>query len=112
MDLPIRFVLGGVIVSVFSVMGDILRPKSLSGITGAAPSVALATLGIAFVTHGAGHVSIEVTSMLAGSVAFIVYNVLVSRLLMRRRCSSLVAATAGWALWLAVAFALWAFFLR
>ena len=43
----LRFIAGGAIVSVFSILGDMLRPKSFAGLLGAAPSVALATLGIA-----------------------------------------------------------------
>ena len=43
----VRFLIGGVVVSAFSMLGDLLRPKSFAGLFGAAPSVALATLGIA-----------------------------------------------------------------
>ena len=39
---------GGIVVSVFAMLGDMLRPKSFAGLFGAAPSVALATLCIAF----------------------------------------------------------------
>jgi Protein of unknown function (DUF3147) len=38
----IRFVIGGLVVSVFAICGDVLRPKSFAGLFGAAPSVALA----------------------------------------------------------------------
>jgi hypothetical protein len=41
----VRFFIGGVVVSAFAVIGDVLRPKSFAGLFGAAPSVALATLG-------------------------------------------------------------------
>ena len=41
-ELVLRFVLGGVIVSLFSLLGDLWKPKTFSGIFGAAPSVALA----------------------------------------------------------------------
>ena len=43
----IRFLAGGVVVSAFAMLGDLLRPKSFAGLFGAAPSVALTTLGIA-----------------------------------------------------------------
>ena len=43
-ELVIRFVVGGAIVSLFAVLGDVVCPKTLSGVFGAAPSVALATL--------------------------------------------------------------------
>jgi hypothetical protein len=51
----VRFLVGGVMVSAFSMLGDILRPKSFAGLFGAAPSVALATLGIAVYEHGANY---------------------------------------------------------
>ena len=37
-----RFVIGGVVVSVFALIGDVIKPKSFAGLFGAAPSVALA----------------------------------------------------------------------
>ena len=37
----IRFLVGGALVSAFAILGDVLKPKSLAGIFGAAPSVAL-----------------------------------------------------------------------
>ena len=43
----VRFIVGGLVVSAFAMLGDVLRPKSFAGLFGAAPSVALATLGIA-----------------------------------------------------------------
>ena len=48
-EILIRFLIGGVVVSVFAVIGDILKPKSFAGLFGAAPSVALATLGLTIV---------------------------------------------------------------
>jgi hypothetical protein len=46
----IRFPAGGIVVSAFALLGDILRPKSFAGLFGAAPSVALVTLGLALLT--------------------------------------------------------------
>ena len=43
-----RFLMGGMIVSLFASLGDVLKPKSFAGLFGAAPSVALATLGSQF----------------------------------------------------------------
>ena len=40
----VRFIIGGMFVSVFAILGDLLEPKSFAGLFGAAPSVALATL--------------------------------------------------------------------
>jgi hypothetical protein len=40
MEYMIRFLAGGVIVSLFAMIGDVLRPKSFAGLFGAAPSIA------------------------------------------------------------------------
>ena len=51
MEYPARFLIGGLAVSVFALLGDMLRPKTFAGLFGAAPFVALATLGIAVVAR-------------------------------------------------------------
>ena len=84
MDYVIRFLAGGVLVSLFAVAGDVLRPKSFAGLFGAAPSVALATLMLAFWKHGGGYVATEGRSMIIGAIALAVYSFLVCQLLMRR----------------------------
>ena len=33
----VRFLIGGIAVSLFAVLGDVLRPKSFAGLFGAAP---------------------------------------------------------------------------
>ena len=42
----VRFLIGGIVVSLFATLGDVLRPKSFAGLFGAAPSIALATIGL------------------------------------------------------------------
>jgi hypothetical protein len=37
MEYVIRFLAGGLVVSLFAVAGDVLRPKSFAGLFGAAP---------------------------------------------------------------------------
>lgn len=111
-DLLLRFVIGGLIVSIVSVVGGVLKPKSFAGIFGAAPSVALATLGITYISQGGAHASLDGRSMVVGAIALGCYSLLVSRLLLRYRWNTLVATGASWLLWLAVAFGLWAAFLR
>ena len=51
----IRFVVGGFVVSSFALIGDLLKPKSSAGLFGAAPSVALATLGLTVAKAGANY---------------------------------------------------------
>ena len=75
----IRFLLGGTVVSAFAMLGDILRPKSFAGLFGAAPSVALATLGIAIYRHGGGYAALQSRSMMAGAIALSVSTDATSR---------------------------------
>ena len=91
MEHVIRFLAGGLVVSLFA--ADVLRPKSFAGLFGAAPSVALATLTLAFWKHGGGYVATEGRSMIIGAIALAVYSFLVCQLLMRVRSSALTAMT-------------------
>src|SRR3954469_19875152 len=77
----IRFLVGGAVVSAFAMLGDLLRPKSFAGLFGAAPSVALATLGIALYQHGADYAGVQTQAMMAGAIALAVYSVIVCQLL-------------------------------
>lgn len=69
----VRFRVGGVVVSVFAVLGDVLKPKSFAGLFGAAPSVALATLGLTIATNGKMYAPGECRSMIVGAGAFLIY---------------------------------------
>ena len=106
MDYVIRFLAGGIVVSLFAVAGDILRPKSFAGLFGAAPSVALATLSLAFWKHGASYVATEGRSMILGAVALAAYSFVVCQMLLRLRWSALAATLAATGAWLVVAIGL------
>jgi uncharacterized membrane protein (GlpM family) len=103
MDYVIRFLAGGLVVSLFAVVGDVLRPKSFAGLFGAAPSVALATLTLTSWKEGGAYVAIEGRSMIIGAIALAAYSFLVRQLLMRVRCSALAATTAAVVAWLVIA---------
>lgn len=102
----LRFIAGGVIVSAFAILGDMLRPKSFAGLLGAAPSVALATLGIAVVQHGPHYATVESWSMIYGAAALACYSLAVCHLLMRFQLAALPATITASAAWFAVAFGL------
>jgi uncharacterized membrane protein (GlpM family) len=102
----VRFLVGGTVVSVFAMLGDVLRPKSFAGLFGAAPSVALATLGIAVYKHGPGYAALQSRSMMAGAIALAVYSIVVCHLLVRARLRAAPAALVSLVVWLAVAFGL------
>ncbi len=111
-ELVLRFIIGGAIVSIFAVLGELVRPQSFAGLFAAAPSVALATLGLTFLKQGGVDAALEGRSMLVGAVAMGVYNALVGWLLVRRKAHAVVIAGLSWGLWLVIAFGLWAAVLR
>jgi hypothetical protein len=99
----IRFLVGGVVVSAFAMLGDVLRPKSFAGLFGAAPSVALATLGIAIYQHGTDYAAVQSQAMMAGGLALAIYSVVVCQLLVRARLRALPATLLSLVVWLVVA---------
>lgn len=112
MELIFRFLVGGLVVSFFAVIGDVLKPKSFAGLFGAAPSVALATLGLTIVADGKAYAALEARSMIAGACAFFVYAFCCMRVMARHKVRAMRATVAGLALWLACALAGWIVFLR
>ena len=111
-DLILRFVIGGTVVSLFAILGDIFRPKTFAGLFGAAPSIALATLGLTIASHGRAYAATEAHSMLAGAAAFFLYACIVSFVLMRYRPATWKPTIGLMPVWFATAFGLWALFLR
>src|SRR5690348_6699491 len=93
-DLLLRFLFGGIIVSVFAILGDIFRPKSFAGLFGAAPSIALSTLGLTIAHSGHLYAATEARSMMAGAAAFFLYASATSWLLMRYKPPALAATLA------------------
>jgi hypothetical protein len=70
MDMMLRFLIGGIVVSVFAILGDMVKPESLGGVFAAAPTIALATLVLTMHKHGGVYVATEARSMVAGAIAF------------------------------------------
>lgn len=106
-ELLFRFLVGGTLVSLFALLGDLFKPKSFAGLFGAAPSVALATLGLAILREGPSYATIEARSMIAGAAAFFVYAYCVSWVMMRHKVRALVATSVSMVVWAAIAFGLW-----
>jgi Protein of unknown function (DUF3147) len=103
LDYLLRFLAGGLIVSGFAIISDVLRPRSFAGLFGAAPSVALATLTLALFQQGRSLVSIEARSMVIGALALVVYCLLVCQLLKRFRLSASAATGSALLVWVAIA---------
>ncbi len=106
-DLILRFLIGGAVVSLFAVLGDIFRPKSFAGLFGAAPSIALATLGLTIHHNGKLYAAIEARSMMAGAVAMAVYAAIVSWILLRYKSRALTVTLALLPLWFGASFGIW-----
>src|ERR1700733_10436838 len=103
-DALVRFLIGGLAVSFFAMLADVLRPRSFAGLFGAAPSIALATLVLTVSQRGASFAALEGRSMMAGAVALAAYCGAVCVLLKCRRWHANAAAFVGLAVWFAIAF--------
>lgn len=101
-ELIFRFLVGGTVVSFFAILGDVLRPKSFAGLFGAAPSIALATLGLMVHKHGNQYAALESRSMLLGAFAFLIYAATASFTLRRFSAPTLVITTALLPIWFVV----------
>jgi hypothetical protein len=112
MEIIFRFIVGGLVVSVFAVLGGLFEPKSFAGIFGAAPSIGLATLALTINSDGKPYAATETRSMIVGAIALFVYASVASWSMMRHQWRASVSASALIPLWLATAFGLWFICLR
>jgi hypothetical protein len=105
-EMVARFLIGGLVVSCFAMLGEVFRPKSFAGIFGAAPSIALATIGITIAKHGHAYAALEARSMICGAIAFFVYTCACSFVLMRYKPHALGTTIALMPIWFVVSFGL------
>jgi hypothetical protein len=101
---------GGTMVCAFAAVGEFLRPRGLSGIFGAAPSVALASLAITTLATGAGSATGQATAMVTGAAALTVFCLVGIESV--KRFGAVRGAVAAVVPWFAVAIGLWAVILR
>jgi len=106
-DLILRFALGGAAVSAFSALAELFKPKTFSGILGAAPAVALVSLAIAFHQRGRGVVRDHALGMICGSVGFLAYAVACVFVTANSRLPVWLGAALCWLVWFLVAAAAW-----
>ncbi len=111
-ELLLRFLIGGAVVSAFSFLGGLFTPKSFAGLFGAAPSVALATLALTVSKNGKQYAATEAHAMIAGAIAFFLYASVVSAILMKKKFSAMRIAIACMPVWFGSAFLLWLAWLR
>ena len=106
MDYVVRFVAGGLVVSLLPSSAMCCGPKVSRDCLAQPPSVSLVTLTLAFLKQGGDYVTVESRSMILGALALALYSVIVCQLLMRVRCSALAATGAAIAVWLVAAIGL------
>jgi uncharacterized membrane protein (GlpM family) len=112
MDLVIRFIVGGLAVCAFALLGDSIRPKTFAGLFAAAPSIALATLTLTLLSNGKPYASIEARSMMVGALGFCCYVLACQYLLAKRHWKAAPATTGLLVVWVICAFGLWSLLLR
>ena len=110
--LILRFVIGGIVVSAFAALGDVLKPKSFAGLFGAAPSIALATLGLTIAANGKTYAATEARSMVAGALVFFLYACVCSWLMLRRKLKAMPVTISTLGIWLVCSISIWFLVLR
>jgi uncharacterized membrane protein (GlpM family) len=99
MQFLIRFFVGGLVVSLVALIGDIIRPRGFAGLFGAAPSVALATLMLTALADGNAYAAVEARSMVLGAAALLVYVIGCLYLLVKREIRARTATISMLPLW-------------
>ena len=108
----IRFIVGGAVVSLFAAFGDAVKPKSFAGLFAAAPSVAMATLGLTIMTEGKLFAATESRSMIFGAIALFLYAAAAIRLMMKYKVDAARAAILALTVWMICAMGSWYVLLR
>jgi uncharacterized membrane protein (GlpM family) len=106
MQWVIRFLVGGTVVCLFAMAGDVLRPRGFAGLFSAAPSVALATLTLTIVNEGSSVAATEARSMILGGVALFLYACCCVYLMGKWHVKAGIACSTMLLPWTAVALAL------
>ena len=112
LQLLFRFAVGGTMVTLFAFLADLLKPKSFAGLFGAAPSVALATLGLTIYTDGKSYAALEARSMIVGAFGFFLYACGCSYVMMKFKLPAIAVTTSMLSIWLIFSVGVWLLFLR
>ena len=112
LDLIFRFIVGGLIVSLFAVIGDVMKPRTFAGLFAAAPSVALATLSLTMWTEGKFYAAVEAGSMIFGAIALCVYAFVVIHLITNHKLHAASATFCAIPAWLICSLGAWFLVLR
>jgi len=104
----LKAIAGGCLVVAFSMLSDVLKPKAFAGLFSAAPSIALASLGLTAGLMSAQKASISATAMTAGAVGMIAFCTVAA--LLEKKTGAIIGSGLAWLSWLLVAgLAFWIF---
>ena len=96
--LAIKVLAGGTFVVAFSLLAEVLKPKSFSGLFSAAPSVALASLLVTALDKGPKADELYTAGMIAGSVGMVACCIVAG--LATDKLGPIRASAVSWATWL------------
>jgi len=96
-------------VVAFAILSDALKPKAFAGLFSAAPSVALASLGLSTAMTGSTKASQAALTMVAGALGLIAFCAVAAML--EKRVGAIAGSALAWLSWVAVAgLAFWVLF--
>lgn len=96
-----KALIGGLAVVAFSMVAEAGRPKRFAGLFAAAPSVAVASLGVTVLSKGANGTIPYAEGMLMGSAGMLAYCLVALYLI--DRLHALVGSILSWIAWFVVA---------
>jgi len=105
-----KALVGGAMVVAFSLVGEVIEPRRLGGITSGAPSVALPGLLVTLLASGAAAAVDLSLGMIAGAAALVVWCLVGIDAV--KRFGALKGSVAAMSVWFVVAISLWALLLR
>ena len=108
--LAVRVVAGGALVVAFAMVSDMLKPKMFSGLFGAAPSVATASLLVSGLAMGQEKDAKYATGMIAGAVGLIAYSLAAAPAV--KHMGSVAGSIVAWVAWVVPAAAIYLVFLQ
>ena len=108
--LGVRVLAGGALVVAFAMVSDTLKPKMFSGLFGAAPSVATASLLVSGLATGASKDAKYATGMVAGAIGLAVYSAAAA--LAVKHLGSVAGSIVAWVAWVIPAGLVYWFLLR
>jgi len=112
MQLFLRFLVGGVFVSLFAILGNSFKPKSFAGLFGAAPSIALSGLILVWLHDGRPDMITQAHSMIYGALAMVLYSLTCAVAVASTRFPPWLSTGILWGEWFTAAFIMYKVFLK